>query len=240
MIGNTYSKSRTLRVLEDSRGATGGGKSVQHDVGVFIVDPHSIFRLGMATSLESLALVDTVTGADTVAEAWERSELTTASLVIVDADATGANTFVRDLRAEFGTPSLASASAWELEEITAVIEAGAVGVLAKEALTPATLEANVRAALHGAGVLPSELMAQLMRGGEASTDSASRVPPGQLNAREQEVLRLIADGHGTREVAAQLSYSERTIKNVLHDVATKLGARSRSHAVAHAVRAGII
>ena len=213
---------------------------MQREVGVFIVDPHSIFRLGMATCLESLALVDSVTGADTVAEAWERTELTTASLVIVDADATGANMFVRDLSVDFGTPSLASASAWEIEEITAIIEAGAVGVLAKESLTPVTLEANVRAALHGAGVVPSELMARLMRGGEPAGDSASRAPSGQLNEREQEVLRLIAEGHGTREVAAQLSYSERTIKNVLHDVATKLGARSRSHAVAHAVRAGII
>ena len=54
------------------------------------------------------------------------------------------------------------------------------------------------------------------------------------------MLRLIADGHATREVAAELCYSERTVKNVLHDVVTKLGARTRSHAVAHAVRAGLI
>ena len=44
----------------------------------------------------------------------------------------------------------------------------------------------------------------------------------------------------TREVAAQLCYSERTVKNVLHDVVTKLNARSRSQAVAFAVREGLI
>ena len=54
------------------------------------------------------------------------------------------------------------------------------------------------------------------------------------------MLRLIADGHATREVAEELCYSERTVKNVLHDVVTKLDARTRSHAVAHAVRAGLI
>ena len=47
-------------------------------------------------------------------------------------------------------------------------------------------------------------------------------------------------GHPTREVAQELSYSERTVKNVLHDVVTKLNARSRSHAVAFAVREGLI
>jgi DNA-binding NarL/FixJ family response regulator len=54
------------------------------------------------------------------------------------------------------------------------------------------------------------------------------------------VLTLIADGHPTREVAAQLCYSERTVKNVLHGVVTKLNARSRSQAVAYAVREGLI
>jgi DNA-binding NarL/FixJ family response regulator len=62
----------------------------------------------------------------------------------------------------------------------------------------------------------------------------------RLTTREQQVLRLIADGHATREVARELSYSERTVKSIVHDVVMKLDARSRSHAVAHAVRDGLI
>jgi DNA-binding NarL/FixJ family response regulator len=62
----------------------------------------------------------------------------------------------------------------------------------------------------------------------------------RLTSREQEVLRLVAEGHPTREVARRLCYSERTIKNVIHDVVTKLNARTRSQAVAEAVRAGLI
>ena len=61
-----------------------------------------------------------------------------------------------------------------------------------------------------------------------------------LTSREQEVLRLVAAGHPTREVARRLCYSERTIKNVIHDVVTKLNARTRSQAVAEAVREGLI
>ena len=62
----------------------------------------------------------------------------------------------------------------------------------------------------------------------------------RLTSREQEVLRLVAAGHPTREVARRLCYSERTIKNVIHDVVTKLNARTRSQAVAEAVREGLI
>jgi DNA-binding NarL/FixJ family response regulator len=62
----------------------------------------------------------------------------------------------------------------------------------------------------------------------------------RLNAREQQVLRLVAEGLPIREVAVQLRYSERTIKNVIHDVVTKLNVRTRSQAVAQAVREGLI
>ena len=61
-----------------------------------------------------------------------------------------------------------------------------------------------------------------------------------LATREIEVLRLVADGFGTSEIAHQLSYSERTVKNVLHDITTRLQLRNRSHAVAYALRQGLI
>jgi DNA-binding NarL/FixJ family response regulator len=84
------------------------------------------------------------------------------------------------------------------------------------------------------------------RAGNGAASTAVAAPRGSrdgvswLTAREQQVLSLIAEGHPTREVAEQLCYSERTVKNVLHDIVTKLGARSRSQAVAHAVRDGLI
>lgn len=62
----------------------------------------------------------------------------------------------------------------------------------------------------------------------------------RLTEREQKVLRLVAAGRATREVAEEMCYSERTIKNVLHDISTKLDARTRSQAVAEAVREGLI
>jgi DNA-binding NarL/FixJ family response regulator len=55
-----------------------------------------------------------------------------------------------------------------------------------------------------------------------------------------EVLRLLADGLDTSEIAHKLAYSERTVKNVVHDVTTRLQLRNRSHAVAYALREGLI
>ena len=64
--------------------------------------------------------------------------------------------------------------------------------------------------------------------------------PSQATSREQRVLALVAEGLPTREIGDELHYSERTVKQVLDDVVVKLGARSRSQAVARAVRQGII
>jgi DNA-binding NarL/FixJ family response regulator len=54
------------------------------------------------------------------------------------------------------------------------------------------------------------------------------------------VLRLLADGCDTAEVGRRLFYSERTVKNIIHDVTSRLELRNRVHAVAYAIREGLI
>ena len=61
-----------------------------------------------------------------------------------------------------------------------------------------------------------------------------------LNDRERSVLVLLAEGLDTTEIAQRLAYSERTIKNIIHDVITRLNLRNRSHAVAYAIKSGIV
>jgi DNA-binding NarL/FixJ family response regulator len=61
-----------------------------------------------------------------------------------------------------------------------------------------------------------------------------------LEPREVSVLRLIAEGWGTEEIAKELAYSERTVKNVIFNLTTRLHLRNRAHAVAYALRAGVI
>ena len=69
-----------------------------------------------------------------------------------------------------------------------------------------------------------------------------RTPPlgPRLRPREREVLALVAEGLSTREVALRMCYSERTIKNILQELTTRLGLRNRTQAVVWAMRNGWI
>ncbi|MFD7938209.1 LuxR C-terminal-related transcriptional regulator [Streptomyces sp. NPDC059755] len=69
--------------------------------------------------------------------------------------------------------------------------------------------------------------------------SRGRAEP-RLNAREVDVLRLIAEGKQCDEIALELSYSERTVRYILYGAMKRLRTRNRAHAVSHAIRAGLI
>jgi DNA-binding NarL/FixJ family response regulator len=128
-------------------------------------------------------------------------------------------------------------SAAAMAEIEVVTEAATVA----EALHDGAL-ASADVVLVDLDVTP-DVLGDLLRGISRVAREGSEprhVNPARLTAREQEVLRLVAEGHPTREVARRLCYSERTIKNVVHAVVKKLNARTRSQAVAEAVRAGLI
>ncbi|MET8765264.1 LuxR C-terminal-related transcriptional regulator [Lentzea sp. NPDC004782] len=62
----------------------------------------------------------------------------------------------------------------------------------------------------------------------------------ELSPRETEMLRLLAEGLDTAEIAEKLIYSERTVKNVLHNLLNRLDLRNRTHAVAYALRRGLL
>jgi DNA-binding NarL/FixJ family response regulator len=63
---------------------------------------------------------------------------------------------------------------------------------------------------------------------------------GRLDEREREVLRLVAGGLATAEIAKRLNYSERTVKNILHRLLTRMNLRNRAHAVAYALGNGLL
>jgi DNA-binding NarL/FixJ family response regulator len=212
-------------------------------VRVFLLDPHSIYRRGLIACLEGADGIESVTDASAVEQAWAMPALLEADVVLVDHDLEGAHDFIRMLRERTGASVLVCSARSDQRELLAAVQAGAVGYLWKETLTPDALVASLRTAATGSGVLAPDLLGDLLRTiARASNDLLE--PRGlslsPLTVREQEVLRLVADGHPTREVAKRLSYSERTVKNVIHDVVTKFNARSRSQAVAAAVREGLI
>jgi DNA-binding NarL/FixJ family response regulator len=75
---------------------------------------------------------------------------------------------------------------------------------------------------------------------EMQNSEAPGLLPYDLVPREVEVLRFLADGMEVQEIAAELNYSERHIKGIVHTAVRRLGQRNRTQAVAHAIRAGIL
>jgi DNA-binding NarL/FixJ family response regulator len=212
-------------------------------VKLFVLDSHTIYRRGLAACLDLLDEVEAVGDADSVRDAWEHPGLFAADLVLVDPSLPGGSDFVASVREATGGAVIVCSSDCGQEAVLSALQAGAVGYLRKDELTPETLATAVKAAANGTGVVTPELLERLLHGvaaAESGNGNGARQGTARLTDREQQVLSLIAAGHPTREVAQELSYSERTVKNVLHDVVTKLNARSRSQAVAFAVREGLI
>jgi len=202
-------------------------------VNLFVLDPHTIYRRGLVACLELMPEVGRVGHAGTVADARHNPALGAADLVILDPSASGGTDFIGSVDARV----IVCSSDVAEESVHSALHAGAVGYLRKDKLSTETLNAAVKAATTDTSIVAKELMDKLVKGYSFEPD---RPTAARLTEREQQVLSLIAAGHPTREVAEQLAYSERTVKNVLHDVVTKLNARSRSQAVAFAVREGLI
>jgi DNA-binding NarL/FixJ family response regulator len=123
-----------------------------------------------------------------------------------------------------------------------VVESGVRAVTRRCEATPARLSQLLRAAANGGGELPSDLLGQLLdQVGQLNRGLGPRgLGLNGLTDRENTVLRLVAEGLSTREIATKLCYSERTIKAVIQELTTRLYLRNRAHAVAYAVRNGWI
>lgn len=128
-------------------------------------------------------------------------------------------------------------------DLWAAVERGLVVLVPRsEATTPRLLRA-ITDAHNGRGDLPAEQLGMLLR--SLSRLHEETLAPRDLtltglSKRETDVLRLLADGLDTGEIATALAYSERTVKNILHALLARLGLRNRTHAVAHALRHGLI
>jgi DNA-binding NarL/FixJ family response regulator len=127
--------------------------------------------------------------------------------------------------------------------LVAAAEAGASGLLRRSDATAEALVRTIVKVSAGEGEVPPDLLGRLLEQ-VGRLQRQVLAPRGLtftgLTPREAEVIRLVAEGLDTSEIALQMCYSERTVKNVLHDLTTRLQLRNRTHAVAYAVREGLI
>jgi DNA-binding NarL/FixJ family response regulator len=124
-----------------------------------------------------------------------------------------------------------------------LVECRVVAVLPRSELTGDRLVAGVLTAAGGNVSMPPSLLRSLLR--HVERIHRDLLDPMGLNAiglnsREINVLRLVADGWDNAQIARELCYSERTVKNVIYALTSRLNLRNRAQAVAYAVRAGVI
>jgi DNA-binding NarL/FixJ family response regulator len=202
---------------------------------VFVYAADPILEAGVASQLAGCTSLRVVGRSD--------PDAAEVAVVVVDEVDGEASRVVRALQRPGGPRVVIVATRLDDAGLLAAVEAGACALLRRGEATAIALEGAVRAAAAGDGSVPGDLLARLL-------DQVGRLkrqvldPRGialsGLSDREAAVLRLVADGLETSEIARRLSYSERTIKNVIHDVTSRLGLKNRSHAVAFAVREGLI
>jgi DNA-binding NarL/FixJ family response regulator len=128
-------------------------------------------------------------------------------------------------------------------DLVSAAEAGVVGVVRRAEATAERLVTVVKSAAAGEGAVPPDLLGRLL--GQVGRVQRQVLGPRGLNFtnlthREIEVLRLVAEGFDTAEIAAKVAYSPRTVKQVLHDIQNRYQLRNRCHAVAYAMRHGLI
>jgi DNA-binding NarL/FixJ family response regulator len=192
-------------------------------------------RAGLASQLRTAAELQLV-------EAEQAGQVAVSIVIADQMDAETAVT-IRSLRLRGISRIVLLVTRIDDKSLLAAVEAGVRGVVRRHQATTASLGAAIRSAAADEGTLPPDLLGRLLNQvGQLQRQVLS--PRGLtfagLTEREIGVLQLLAEGLDTMEVGRRLFYSERTVKNIIHDITSRLELRNRTHAVAYAIREGLI
>ncbi|UOQ87945.1 response regulator transcription factor [Agromyces endophyticus] len=204
-------------------------------VRIILVDDHPVVRAGLAALLGGKPGFEVVAEAGDADEAVAKTRAYRPDVVLMDLNLGsgpgGVETTAR-LRALDEPPAVLVLTTYDTEaDIIRALEAGAGGYLLKDA-PPDELFAGIRAVARGETVLAPSVAATLVRRAAA--------PGPVVTEREVEVLELLADGLGNKELARELLVSEATVKSHLSHIYAKLGVDTRAGAVAAAIEQRII
>jgi len=199
---------------------------------ILVVDDHPLLREGMASVLAAQPDLQVVGEAADGLQALQAYRTLRPDLVLLDLQLPGLGgvEVILALRKEFPQARIVvvTASRGDVQAVRA-LEAGASGYLLKSGLRRELVD-TVRAVHQGRRQVQAEVAAGI----------AEHLLGDSLSAREIQVLQSVAAGNSNKAIAALLSIAEETVKAHMKNILCKLGARDRTHAVAIAVKRGII
>ncbi|GAT74418.1 response regulator [Microbacterium hydrocarbonoxydans] len=200
-----------------------------------LVDDHPVVRAGLRALIESSEDLQVVGEAGDAASAVAVVAAESPDVVLMDlslGDGVGGIEATRRLTALDDPPAVLVLTTYDTEsDILRALDAGARGYLLKD-VPPEDLFAGIRAVAKGEPALAPSVTSVLMR--------RAASPEPRMTEREVEVLELLADGLGNRELAKTLFVSEATVKSHLSHIYGKLGVDTRAGAVAAAIEQRII
>jgi len=201
---------------------------------ILLVDDHQVVREGLRRMLELEADMTVVGEAADAKEALTQAESLSPEIVLMDIKMAGVDgiELTRQVKAKQPSCNVIMLTLYD-EYLPEAIEAGAVGYLLKDVKRDELVRA-IRAVHQGRS--PLNLSLSRDRLAELVTVTESQ----QLSERELAILRLIAEGVTTKEIASQLFLSEASVKRGVHLIFEKLGVRNRSEAVSEAYKRKLI
>jgi len=213
-------------------------RSGSSPVRVMLVDDHEVVRNGLRAMLEAAGEMRVVAEAGAVADAIAQAERTQPDVVVMDVRLAGGSGIeaTREIRARRPeTQVLMLTSFADDEALFASIMAGASGYVLKQ-IRGLDLVRAIRSVAHGQSLLDPAVTAavldRLRKGKHLLRDEKL----ARLSAQEERILAMVAEGHTNREIGDRLKLAEKTVKNYVSTILSKLEVGRRAEAAAYLAR----
>jgi DNA-binding NarL/FixJ family response regulator len=208
---------------------------VEGQVAVYVYAHDPITRAGLTAQLRvrpQITLVEDSAG-----------ETAAVAVLALDTLDETALSLMRGLRARGCERMVLVVNALSDDDLLAAVDAGACSIVWRSQASASWLAETVIKAAGGEAALPPEVLTRLLK--QVTRLQRHLLQPrgaalSGLSGREKDILKLAAEGLATDEIARELAYSKRTVTSALHDVTIRYQLRNRTHAVAYAIREGLI
>jgi DNA-binding NarL/FixJ family response regulator len=219
------------------------------EISVLIVDDHTLFRKGVHKMLEAEEDMKVVGEASTGREALEQARALMPDIILMDIkmpdpsagseQALDGIEATRILCREMPHIGIIFVTMFQDDEfVFKGLQAGGRGYILKDA-DPETMLRAIRAVAHGESLLGPSIAQKALR--QFSALPGKQAPlVDELTPRELEVLTLIAEGLSNKEIAQELTISEKTVKNHINNIFSKLHLYDRAQAMLYAIRKGLV
>jgi DNA-binding NarL/FixJ family response regulator len=209
-----------------------------HPLRLLVVDDHEVVRQGLVSLLDRREHFQVVAEAGTAAEAVEMARKFEPDLVVMDVrlpDGSGIEA-CREIRAEFPNTRVVILTSYPDEEaVLSAIIAGASGYLLKQ-IRGRDLVSALESVGRGESLLDPAVTEKVL-------DRVRRIATGtytdemaQLTQQEQKILLLVAEGKTNKEIASEVFLSDKTVKNYVSSILSKLNLERRAQAAAFVAR----